>query len=130
MFSPIGSVRCGTWQARNNVGQTVREQGTMQARILDKVAADNVAGYEEVSQMFGKYYEYCRENHKNITDIECRLIEGWRCKPCGSFYCREIYNAHEEGEDVSGNYTDKNRNNADKSTSKNSGQNGHKSGQT
>ena len=48
----------------------------MQARILNQVTAYNVAGDEQVSQMFCQYHKQGGQNHQNGVQVKVGLVEG------------------------------------------------------
>ena len=60
IFSPIGGVGGGAQQPGQDVGQTVGDQRAMETRIPDQVTAHDVAGDEQVAQVFGQHHEQRR----------------------------------------------------------------------
>lgn len=100
----------------------------MEPRIFDEVAADDVAGDEEVAQMFGEDHEKGGHDHHDGAEIKAGRIKGGDGKPFFRGYIGKIDDAHDDGKDISRDDADKNRNNGNKSAAQYSGENGDDEG--
>lgn len=100
----------------------------MEPRIFDEVAADDVAGDEEVAQMFGEDHEKGGHDHHDGAEIKAGRIKGRDGKPFFRGHIGEIDNAHDDGKDISRDDADKNRNNGNKSAAQYGGENGDDEG--
>ena len=96
----------------------------MEPRIFDEVAADDVAGDEEVAQMFGEDHEKGGHDHHDGAEIKAGRIKGRDGKPFFRGHIGEIDDAHDDGKDISRDDADKNRNNGNKSAAQYGGENG------
>ena len=76
-----------------------------------------------MTQMLGKYNEESGHNHHNRTEIEMRCIECRHGEPGDFLHFGEIYDTHENREDIAGNDTDQNRNDGNKSAAQHGGKN-------
>ena len=96
----------------------------MQARVLDEVAANDIAGDEKVSQVFGQDDEQGRHDHHDGAKVEFRLIEGRESKPRHFLDMGPIDDAHEEGQDIASNDADEDGDDTDEAPAENSSQDG------
>lgn len=96
----------------------------MEPRFFDEVAADDVAGDEEMPQMFGEDYEKGGHDHHDGAEIKTGRIKGGDGKPFFRGYIGKIDDAHDDGEDISGDDADEDRNNGNKSAAQHGGENG------
>ena len=125
----VGGVRGGADEAGDHVGEAVCEEGSVETRVFDEVSAYDVAGDEEVAQVFGEYDEDGREDHHDGGEVEGRRIEGRRCEPCDFFDVGEVNDAHGDREEVAGNDANQDRDDGDESAAKDGSEDGDDQGE-
>ena len=124
----IRRIRRRADEAGNDVGQAVGKERAVQARVLDQIAADDVAGDEEMAQVFGEDDEEGRHDHHDGAEIEFRLVEGRKGEPGHFLDVRPVDDAHEEGQDVACDDADEDRDDADEAPAEDAGQDGDDKG--
>ena len=118
----IRRIRRRTDQAGQDVGQAVGKERPVQARVLDEVAADDIAGDEEMAQVFSQDDEQGRHDHHDSAEIEFRLIEGRKGEPGHFLDMGPIDDAHEKRQDIAGNDADEDGDGADEAPAEDGGQ--------
>lgn len=108
----IGSVRSCASKAADNVGKAVGEQGSGQARILNQVAVNNVAGYYEMADMLSQNNECGRSNNHNSVDIENRSVEMRYLEPGSVDYRLEVDDTHDSCKNITADNAEENRDDA------------------
>ena len=96
----------------------------MKAGVGNEVAADDITGDKEMAQMFSQDDEQGRHDHHDGTDIKFRLIERRQGKPRYFLNVGQVDDPHEEGQDITGNDPDKDRDDADEAAAEDGRQNG------
>lgn len=125
----IRGIRRRADEAGNHIRQAVGKERAVKSRIFDEVAADDVARDEEMADVFGENHEERRKDHHDGRKIEMRRIEGRQGEPWHFFHMREVYDPHEDGENVAGDDTDEDRDDGDESASKDSREDGDDQGE-
>ena len=108
----VRRIRRRAEKARQDVGHAVGKEGAVQARVFDEVAADDVAGHEEVSQVLGQYDEQGRHNHHDSAEVKLRLVKRREGKPRCFLYVAQVDDAHEIRQDIAGDDADQDGNDA------------------
>ena len=124
----ICRIRRRTDQAGQDVGQAVGKERAVQARVLDEVAADDIAGDEEVAQVFCQDDEQGRHDHHDGTEIKFWFVEGRDGKPRHFLDMGPVDDAHEEGQDIPSDDADEDGNDADEAPAENGSQDGDDQG--
>lgn len=119
----IGSVRSCTGKAADNVRKAVGEQRTGQARILNQVAVNNVAGYYEMADMLGQNNECCRSDNHDSVDIENRSVEMRYLEPGCVDYRLEVDDTHDSSKNITADNAEENRDDAHKAAEGNGADN-------
>lgn len=125
----VGGIRRGAGKAGENVGQAVRHEGTVQAGVLDEVSSDDVAGDEEVAQMFREDDEEGGEDHQNGGKVKLRGIEGGQGEPRHFFHFGEVDHAEGGGEEVSCNDADQDGDDGKEASPQDGGEDGDNQGE-
>ena len=115
----VGSVRSCAGKAADNVGKAVCEQGSGQARILNQVAVNNVAGYYEMADVLSQYNECCRSDNHNSVDIENRSVEMRYLEPGSVNYRLEVDDTHDGCKNITADNAEENRDDAHKAAESN-----------
>ena len=121
----VGSVRSCAGKAADNVGKTVSEQRTGQARILNQVAVNNVAGYYEMADVLSQYNECGRSYNHNSVDIENWSVEMWYLEPGSVDYRLEVDDTHDSCKNITADNAEENRDDAHKAAEGNGAYNAH-----
>lgn len=125
----IRGIRRRADEAGDHIRQAVCKERAVKSRVFDEVASDDIARDEEMADMFGEDHEERRKDHHDGREIEMRRIEGRQGEPWHLLYMREVYDTHEDGENVAGDDTDQDRDDGDESAPKNGRKDGDDQGE-
>ena len=88
---PVGGIGRGSQEPGQHVGQPVSHQGTVEPGILDEVTAHNVAGDEQMAQVFRQHHKERRKDHHDGGQVEPGLIEGGKGEPGSRFHGGKVH---------------------------------------
>lgn len=111
----VGCIRCRAEEAREHRRETVTEERAVKAGIFRQVFVYDIACYDQVADMFDDYDECGRQDDGDRTEIERRCVDRRHCEPRGILHRCQVDHAHEEGECITADNTDEDRNDSEES---------------
>ena len=86
----------------------------MQTRVADQVALHDVRRHHQVANVLRNYHQRGRQNGENGEPFKAWGVESWQREPVRLGNRGGIHNAHHEGERVTRQHADQDRDNRHK----------------
>ena len=110
----VRGVRRRAEETRDYRRQTVGKHRTMQARIANQIFFHDICRYHQVPDVFSDDHQRCWQDGQNGNPFKTRRVKRRQREPVGLRNRRSVHNAHHEGERITGQHPDQNRDNRHK----------------